>query len=119
MVSTCIDICMAMLAMYITSTEASISHIAHIKQLRKRDVDDVSTTGRNALGLHEVDEVALHHPHAKQVADLLAWHIEVKNARWYVKPRFTCWFDECLFKIYTPTCSMISYGCGEGLLTGW
>lgn len=101
-VSTCIDICMAMMAMYITSTEASLAHIAHRKQLKIRDGDDVSTTGLSALRRHGMEEDVLHHPHAKQVADLLAWHIEVDNARWYVKPRSTCWFDEYLFKIYTP-----------------
>ena len=102
MVSTCIDICMAMVAMYTTSTEASIAHIAHKKQLRRIEEDDVTTTRRDAHGRHEEDDTSLPHPHVKQVADLLVWHIEVENASWYVKPRSTCWFDEYLFKIYTP-----------------
>ena len=33
---------------------------------------------------------------------LLAWHIEMLDAKWYVKPRSTCWFEEYLFNIYTP-----------------
>ena len=102
MVSTCIDLCMAMVAIYITSTEASLANVAHRKKLKNRDGDDISSIERTARGRHEADEVALHHPHAKQVADLLAWHIGVENARWYVKPRSTCWFDEYLFSIYTP-----------------
>lgn len=40
--------------------------------------------------------------HAKQMNDLLTWHIGVLGARWYVKPRSTCWFEEYLFNIYTP-----------------
>jgi hypothetical protein len=38
----------------------------------------------------------------KQVFDIFSWHIGVLNARWYVKPRSTCWFEESLFEIYTP-----------------
>ena len=34
--------------------------------------------------------------------DLLAWHVGVLDARWYVKPKSTCWFEEYLFNIYTP-----------------
>ena len=53
----------------------------------------------------ELDQVAkeeaLEHAHAKQMLDLVAWHIGVENTRWYVKPRSTCWFEEYLFKIYT------------------
>ena len=50
--------------------------------------------------MHEED--ALDYPHVKQTVDLLTWHIGVENARWYVKPRSTCWFEEYLFNIYTP-----------------
>ena len=44
----------------------------------------------------------MEHLHGKQVIDLLAWHIGVEDARWYVKPISTCWFEEYLFNIYTP-----------------
>ena len=44
----------------------------------------------------------MEHPHVKQIFELLAWHIGVMDARWYVKPRSTCWFEEYLFNIYTP-----------------
>jgi hypothetical protein len=40
--------------------------------------------------------------HVKQIIDLVAWHVGVLDARWYIKPRSTCWFDEYLFNIYTP-----------------
>lgn len=61
MVSTCIDICMAMMAMYITSTETNMAHIAHIKELKRRDGDDVSIAGRNAPRRHAAEEAGLHH----------------------------------------------------------
>ena len=102
MISTCIDICMSMFAVYITTTEASNAHMTHMKKMRSRVEDDVSTIGHDSHGRREVDEDALPHPHVKHVADLLAWHIELENARWYVKRRSTCWFEEYLFKIYTP-----------------
>ena len=41
-------------------------------------------------------------PQVRQFIDLLAWHIAGMDAKWYVKPRSTCWFDEYLFNIYTP-----------------
>lgn len=44
----------------------------------------------------------MEHPHVKQILDIITWHIGVLDARWYVKPRSTCWFDEYLFNIYTP-----------------
>jgi hypothetical protein len=44
----------------------------------------------------------LQHPHENEMIGLLAWHIQVLDAKWYVKPRSTCWFDEYLFNIYTP-----------------
>ena len=54
-----------------------------------------------AFARHEHEEDALEHPHSRQVIDLLAWHIGLENARWYVKPRSICWFEEYLFNIYT------------------
>ena len=54
------------------------------------------------MSRHEHEEEGLEHLHVKQVLDLLAWHIGVVDARWYVKPRSTCWFEEHLFNIYTP-----------------
>ena len=90
-----------MVTIYITSTEAIARHSSHIKQLRRVEDGDVSMASRTALGRHAPDEDALEHPHSRQVIDLQAWHIGVENARWYVKPRSTCWFEEYLFNIYT------------------
>ena len=101
-VSTCIDICMAMLAVYITSTEASEAHIRHRKKLKRSDSDDISVAPSRTLRRHDDNEATLPHPHVKQVVGPVAWHIGVENARWYVKPRSTCWFEEYLFNIYTP-----------------
>ena len=94
--------CVVIMSMYLTTIEASGSHLGRRKQLRGRYTDDVSASTLRSLNQHEHNEESLEHPHGKQVADLLMWHIGVESARWYVKPRSTCWFDEYLFKIYTP-----------------
>ena len=62
---------------------------------------DVADSPHITCARRESDE-DLEHPHVKQVFDLLPWHIGLENARWYVKPRSTCWFEEYLFNIYTP-----------------
>jgi hypothetical protein len=54
------------------------------------------------LRRRDEEEDALEHPHVKQMVDLIAWHIGAIDAKWYVKPRSTCWFDEYLINIYTP-----------------
>ena len=87
--------------MYITSTESIAGHFAHRKQTRRVDERDVSMASSTAFARHEHEEDALEHPHSRQVIDLLAWHIGLENARWYVKPRSICWFEEYLFNIYT------------------
>lgn len=93
--------CMVMMTIYITSMEAREAHIAHRKKLKRRDDDDVSITPHCTLGRHEHEEVALEHPHVKQIFYLIAWHIGVIDAKWYVKPRLTYWFEEYFFNIYT------------------
>ena len=102
MVMACIDICMVIVAMYTTSTEVSDAHIAHRKKLRRRDGNGLAMAPYNTWGRYEPKEDALEHPYVKQIFDLIAWHIGVLNAKWYVKPRSTCWFEEYLFNIYTP-----------------
>ena len=91
-----------MLSMYITSMEASTCHLAQRKKLRRNEVDDVAESTGSALRHSGIEEDELDHPHDKQFIDILAWHVGVLDARWYVKPRSTCWFDEYLFNIYTP-----------------
>ena len=102
LVLNCIDICMVMLTMFMASSEATESHFGRMKQFKRVDGEDVSMGAHGTLGLRESEEEALEHPHAKQIIDLVAWHIGVEDARWYVKPRSTCWFEEYLFNIYTP-----------------
>ena len=91
-----------MLSMYITSTEASSAHCAHRKRLRRVSENEQHQSALTALERQETEEDTFELPHAKQVLDLLAWHVGVLNARWYVKPRSTCWFQEYIFDIYTP-----------------
>ena len=102
MLFTCIDMCVAIVAMHVASTDASKAHLAHRKRLRGGEGLDDHVSEHGARGRIEADEDELDHPHVKQVLDLLAWHIGVEDARWYVKPRSTCWFEEYLFNIYTP-----------------
>ena len=98
----CIDICVVMVTMLIASTEASEAYTARRKQKRRRDEGDVSSASHTSSRCYEADEEAFEVPHVKQICDLVAWHIGVEDARWYVKPRSTCWFEEYLFNIYTP-----------------
>ena len=91
-----------MVAMHTSSTEACEAQIAHRKKLRKREEAGCSSSGHVALGMVRDEDEELEHPHVKQIFDTIAWHIGVLDARWYVKPRSTCWFEEYLFNIYTP-----------------
>ena len=91
-----------MLALYMTSTEASEAHSSHRKQLKRRHGQDVSIVTGIANVRHGFGADGMSHPHMRQVLDLITWHIGLENARWYVKPRSTCWFEEYLFNIYTP-----------------
>ena len=102
MVMAFIDICVVILAMYTTSNEASETHIAQRRKLRSRQADELSMAPRRTVALHDTEDIPIDHQHVKQILDLIAWHIGVLNAKWYVKPRSTCWFDEYLFNIYTP-----------------
>ena len=102
MVITCIDICVVMLTTYTASAEASKAYIAQRRQFRRRGGGEASTTSNDELRRRDEEEDALEHPHAKQMVDLIAWHIGAMDAKWYVKPRSTCWFEEYLFNIYTP-----------------
>lgn len=100
-VITYIDICMVMLSMYITSTEASTSHLAQRKKSRRGVENVVNGSTYLALRQYDEDEGELEHPHNKQLIDILAWYAGVLDDRWYVKPISTCWFEEYLFNIYT------------------
>ena len=91
---TCISICVAMVGLHTASTNATKAQFTHRKQLRRRGEKGVSIHSNNAMARHEPDEEALEHLHVKQVLDLFAWNIGVVDARWYVKPRSTCWFEE-------------------------
>ena len=91
-----------MVIMHTTSMDANSTHFAQRKKLRGGEDAGVTDSYRNAACHYEHDEEELEHPHTKQIVDLLAWHIGALDARWYVKPRSTCWFEEYLFNIYTP-----------------
>ena len=91
-----------MMSMYITSTDARAGVLAHRKKLRIALEDSGQETAHMAYARRDNEEEELEHPHVKQILDLLAWHVGVLDARWYVKPISICWFEEYLFNIYTP-----------------
>ena len=91
-----------MVAMHTTSSEASESKHAHRRKLRRREEDVGYGSPHTTFTRQGCEDEEMEHPHVKQILDLLAWHIGVLDARWYVKPRSTCWFEEYLFNIYTP-----------------
>ena len=99
---SCIDICVLIITMYITTTETREAHFAQRKRLRRRSADNVSVSLTGARQWEDPEDNVYEFLHAKQLIDLLTWHIGVMGARWYVKPRSTCWFEEYLFNIYTP-----------------
>ena len=101
-ISACIDLCVAIVHMEITTTEAGGGHTAHMRSVRRRVEADCLDMSHGRLQEHAQDEDALQHSHPKQIFDLLAWHLSAQDERWYVKPRSTCWFEEYLFQIYTP-----------------
>ena len=98
----CIDICVAMLAMHITYTESDGAHIAQRRKLRRREGEEHHLGPYQTVDRVDLEDNAMEHMHVKQIFDLIAWHIGVLDAKWYVKPRSTCWFNEYLFNIYTP-----------------
>ena len=102
LVAACTDMSVVMVSIYMASMDATEAHIVHRKKLRSGGGDGVARSRTNALALREDDDNTLEFLHVKQLSDLIAWHIGVMDAKWYVKPRSTCWFEEYLFNIYTP-----------------
>ena len=99
---TCIDICVFMIVMYMSTTDARGALLTQRKKTKKRSGEDVyGSTSRHAAWLDDDDD-PFERIHVKQIQDLILWHIGVMDTRWYVKPRSTCWFEEYLFNIYTP-----------------
>ena len=99
---TCIDLCVLIITMYITTTETTDAIFAQRKKQRRRMTDDVSRLVDDHREGEDYEDNVSELPHAKQMTDLLAWHVGAMSARWYVKPKSTCWFEEYLFNIFTP-----------------
>lgn len=96
-----IDMAVVMVHIYSSTLEAYKAHLPHMKKSMLGVHGDETYHSREANSREELDEETLAHLHEKQVLDIVAWHIQVLDAKWYVKPRSTCWFEEYLFKIYT------------------
>ena len=101
-IMACIDISVAIMHMYTTSNEASRAQLAYKKRAKRWTEERGVDAAPNPFAQHEPEEDELDHPHTRDLLHLLAWHVHDLDAKWYVKPHSTCWFDEYLFKIYTP-----------------
>ena len=101
-IMACIDMSVALMHMYTTTTDASRAQLAYKKRAKIWNDDHGVDIAPNPFAMQEAEEEELEHPHTKELFDLLAWHVTVLDAKWYVKPRSTCWFEEYLFNIYTP-----------------
>ena len=99
---SCIDMTMVMMHLHNATMEAVAAKFAHRKKTRREGFCNNVSSSTIAIPGHEEEEDTLQHPHEKQMLDLLACHLRVMDAKWYVKPRSTCWFEEYLFNIYTP-----------------
>lgn len=66
------------------------------------NADGVYVSPHELAMRQEPEDGAYGYLHVKQLMDLIAWHVDVLNTKWHVKPRSTCWFEEYLFNIYTP-----------------
>ena len=97
-----IDMAVVMVQLQNTTMEACTSQLAKRKKTKLAVEDSGACSSHTAGPRLDPDEDMLPHPHEKQLNDLVAWHIQVMDAKWYVKPRSTCWFEEYLFNIYTP-----------------
>lgn len=86
----CIDMSVAIMHMYTTSTEASRAQLAYKKRTKRWTEERGVDAPPNPFAKHEPEEDELEHPHARDLLDLLAWHVHVVDAKWYVKPRSTC-----------------------------
>ena len=97
-----IDMSLVMMHMHNASVEATKSLLLHRKKCKVGVDGDGILTSSSVYSKQESEDETLAHPHEKQILDLVAWHINDLDAKWYVKPRSTCWFEEYLFNIYTP-----------------
>ena len=99
---TCIDIFLVMITMHISTMDASKAQSGHRKKSRRSNDECASTSHNGQLGRLGPGHDTLGHTHAKQLIDIIAYHVGCLDAKWYIKPRSTCWFEEYLFNIYTP-----------------
>lgn len=98
----CIDMTVAIIDMQIATTEA-IERQDRCRKKKSLRLDDTLPLQSRTTSLGRCSEEGTqNHKHAHAIFNLLACHIGIEAARWYVKPRSTCWFEEYLFKIYTP-----------------
>ena len=78
---TCIDMCVAIMSMYITSTDARAGVLPQRKKWRVGLEVSGQEMAHMASTRRDTEEEELEDPHAKQVLDLIAWHVGVLGAR--------------------------------------
>ena len=101
-IAACIDLSAAIMHLQIASMEASEGRAAVRRNVRRRLVSNCEDISPSRAQEHATEENATENAHPTQIYNLLACHMSAQDARWYVKPRSTCWFEEYLFQIYTP-----------------
>jgi hypothetical protein len=76
-IMACIDMSVAIMHMYTTTTEASRAQLAYKKRAKIWNDDHGLDIAPNPFARHEPEEDELEHPHTKELFDLLAWHVNV------------------------------------------
>ena len=92
-IMACINMSIAIMHMYTTTSEATKTQLSNKKRSKRCTKDIGVDAAPNPFARHAPEEDELEHPHTKELFDLLAWHVHVQDAKWYVKPRSTCWFE--------------------------
>ena len=98
LLAACIDMSVTIVQIHIASETQGASR----KKLKTEVDGNVVLLARRDTDLCGLDRDLLSQPHAQQLVNIVRWHIDNEDAKWYIKPRSTCWFDEYLFHIYTP-----------------
>ena len=97
LLAACIDLSVTIVQMHIASDIQGASR----KKSKTSAAAAWDLPSTHTRVCEEEDDLLLQ-PHAQQLLNIVAWHIDNEDAKWYVKPRSTCWFEQFLFEIYTP-----------------
>ena len=102
LILTSIHVCVFIITMHIATMEAAGSNFARRKRSRRGRTEGEATSTLPSASKDKPEHDDIMFPQVRQLIDLVSWHIGGMDAKWYVKPRSTCWFEEYLFNFYTP-----------------